>query len=152
MNTLNKTLALIKHGIPVETLEKISESGINKLYDLLLNEQVTPSKTGTISMKKTDTETAKNLAKSGFNVKLEGEVEEKKEKKNPWAICTAQLGKEFGTTERSEWSKKQTQKYERCVMDVKKGIKENKNPIEVFAKNEAERFIEAHIKPKIKKG
>ena len=95
---------------------------------------------------------AKNLAKSGFNVKLEGEVEEKKEKKNPWAICTAQLGKEFGTTERSEWSKKQTQKYERCVMDVKKGVKESKDPIKVFAKNETERFIESHVKPKIKKG
>ncbi len=45
---------------------------------------------------------------------------EEVEKDNAWAICTSQLGKEFKTTKRSEWSAKQMNKYERCVKDVKK--------------------------------
>ena len=44
---------------------------------------------------------------------------EEKEENNAWAICTSQLGKEFKTTKRSEWSAKQMNKYERCVRDVK---------------------------------
>ena len=79
-------------------------------------------------------------------------IEEGKEsKKNPWAICTAQLGKEFKTTERSQWSAKQTNKYERCVKDVKKSLKEGKNPISLFLENEITKIVERHIPPQITK-
>jgi hypothetical protein len=46
----------------------------------------------------------------------EGVMSEEKDKDNPWAICTASVGREDKA------------KFERCVMDVKKqkGIKENK--------------------------
>jgi len=57
----------------------------------------------------------------------DSEMKEAKQKTNPWAICTAQLGKEFGTTERSEWTKSQMKKYEACVMDVKSQGKKKKS-------------------------
>jgi hypothetical protein len=81
-----------------------------------------------------------------------GIMEDKKSEKNPWAICTAQLGKEFGTKERSQWSAKEMNKYERCVKDVKKSLKEGKNPISLFLENEILRIVEKHIPPKITKG
>lgn len=58
--------------------------------------------------------------------KLILEAKKKGKKVNPWAVCTASLGEKIGSTERSEWSKTQKAKYERCVLDVKKkqGIKE----------------------------
>jgi len=72
-------------------------------------------------------------------------------KKNPFAICTAQLGKEFGTTKRSEWTKSQEKKYERCKTDVEKSLKEGKNPIHLFLENEIIRIVEKHIPPRITK-
>lgn len=81
-----------------------------------------------------------------------GIMEADKTEKNPWAICTAQLGKEFGTRERSQWSAKEKNKYERCVKDVKKSLKEGKNPVSLFLENEILRIVEKHLPPKITKG
>lgn len=140
-----KTIALLQEGLDLDSLKKLNESQVNKLYSLLFNEQMsqTTSKGGTISVKKADVSLGKELAKSGFNVRMEAEVEEQK---NPWAICTAQMGKEFGTSERSKWSKKQQNKYERCVKDVKKSIKEGKQPFHYFAENEFRLFSESILK------
>ena len=77
--------------------------------------------------------------------------EGKKQKKNPWAICTAQLGKEFGTTERSEWSKNQMEKYENCVMDVKKAVKEGREVNEYLMEMEVERMLQKNVSPKMTK-
>ena len=44
----------------------------------------------------------------------------KKSKYNPWAICTSSVGRE------------DKKKYERCVMDVKKSLKEGKDPYETL--------------------
>ena len=44
--------------------------------------------------------------------------DKKKSKYNPWAICTSSVGRE------------DKKKYERCVMDVKKSIKEGRDPYE----------------------
>lgn len=74
------------------------------------------------------------------------------QKKNPWAICTAQLGKEFKTSERSQWSSKQKAKYERCVKDVKKSLKENKNPVSLFIENQIMKIVERNIPARITKG
>ena len=85
---------------------------------------------------------------------VESEMKEGKKKKsktNPWAICTAQLGKEFGTKERHLWSAKEKNKYERCVKDVKKSIKEGKNPVSSFLENEIMRIVEKHIPPMMTK-
>jgi hypothetical protein len=75
----------------------------------------------------------------------------KKNEDNPWAICTAQLGKEFGTRERHLWSAKENNKYERCVKDVKKSLKEGKNPISLFLENEIIKIVERNLPPKITK-
>lgn len=42
----------------------------------------------------------------------------KKEKYNPWAVCTSSLGLEG--KERDDYTKKEKEKFERCVKDVKK--------------------------------
>jgi len=81
----------------------------------------------------------------------DGEMTEKKQKKNPWAICTATMGKKFGTTERSDWSKRQMKEYERCVMDVKKQIKENKNPLLPILENITRKQIETNLLPQMDK-
>jgi hypothetical protein len=87
--------------------------------------------------------------------KMIGMSEEKKKSKkdenNPWAICTAQLGKEFGTRERHLWSAKENNKYERCVKDVKKSLKEQKNPVSLFLENEIIKIVERNLPPKITK-
>lgn len=76
----------------------------------------------------------------------------KKGKYNPWAICTTQMGKEFGTTKRSDWSKSDSRKYERCVNDVKKTIKEGKNPVSLFIEQKITQIVEKHLSPSITKG
>jgi hypothetical protein len=81
----------------------------------------------------------------------EGKKKSKKDKDNPWAICTAQLGKEFGTRERHLWSAKENNKYERCVKDVKKSLKEGKNPLSLFLENEIVKIVERNLPPKISK-
>lgn len=77
--------------------------------------------------------------------------EAKRKKKNPWAICTSQLGGQFKTTKRHLWSTKQKNKYERCVRDVKKSLKEGKNPVSLFLENQIMRIVEKHIPPRITK-
>ena len=75
----------------------------------------------------------------------------KSKKGSPWAICTSQLGKEFKTTERHLWNTKQKNKYERCVRDVKKTLKENKNPVSLFLENQIMKIVERNLPPKISK-
>jgi hypothetical protein len=85
----------------------------------------------------------------------DGEMSEGKKKKkskyNPWAICTAQLGKEFKTTERSEWSAKQKNKYERCVKQVKQDVNEGKNPYMTILESKFENLIKNNIQGRITK-
>ena len=92
---------------------------------------------------------------SGSNdgMPTEGEMKEskKKEKANPWAICTAQLGKQFKTRERSEWNAKQKNKYERCVKDVKQSIKEGKDPYIFLIEKEIVSLVERNIEPRMTK-
>lgn len=81
-----------------------------------------------------------------------GEVKKKKTKgKNPWAICTSTMGKEFGTTDRSDWSKSQMKKYEKCVMGVKKSIKEGIDPYEYILEEKIMQILESSLNPKMTK-
>ena len=79
------------------------------------------------------------------------ESKKKGSKYNPWAICTSQMGKEFKTTERSEWSPKQKKKYERCVMDVKKSLKEGKNPYQGLLESSIFEMVKKHALPTMTK-
>lgn len=58
--------------------------------------------------------------------------EVQKAKNNPWAICTAQVG-------RSD-----KQKYEKCVLGVKKGLKEEEVP-DTEKHDELDRIVSDHI-------
>jgi len=69
----------------------------------------------------------------------EGKKKTPKKKYNPWAICTAQVGR------------KDKKKYERCVMDVKKSIKEGKDPVNLFLEKKIVSLLERHLQPKISK-
>jgi hypothetical protein len=83
--------------------------------------------------------------------KTETAESKKGKSKNPWAICTSSLADEFGTSERSEWTKSQLKKYERCVMGVKEKMNEGKNPFEVILENKITQLIEKHVHPKMTK-
>ena len=74
------------------------------------------------------------------NSEMIGMSEEKKDKPNAWAICHAQVGP------------KRTRKFERCVMSVKKQLKEGKNPVSLFLESQIQKIVEKHIPPKITKG
>ena len=71
--------------------------------------------------------------------KMIGMSEEKGNQPNPWAICHAQVGP------------KKTRKFERCVMSVKKQLKEGKNPVSLFLETQIEKIVEKHIPPRITK-
>ena len=49
------------------------------------------------------------------------------------------------------WSAKETNKYERCVKDVKKSLKEGKNPVSLFLEEKIMKLVEKHIPPRITK-
>ena len=66
--------------------------------------------------------------------------EEKKDGPNPWAICHSQVGP------------KKSRKWERCVKEVKKQLKEGKNPVSLFLENEIMKIVERNLPPKITKG
>ena len=82
---------------------------------------------------------------SDNNRKMMGMAEEKakpkkKSKYNPWAICTSSVGR------------KDKKKYEKCVMDVKRNIKEGKNPYQVIVEMSLEKMVEKHVSPRMTKG
>jgi hypothetical protein len=153
MKINKKVITLLEEGFSMNTLRNMSDNNINYLYGKLLGEQTTPTK-GSISTK--NEPKAMQLAAKGYNVRLEKREmgEAKKSKSNPWAICTAQLKKEFGTSERSEWSKTQMKKYERCVMDIKgqskKSMKEA-NMFDSFIEDQMSKMVESYLNPKITK-
>ncbi len=77
-------------------------------------------------------------------------LDEKKEKYNPWAVCTSSLGLEG--KERDTYTPNEKKKFERCVMDVKKSMKEGKNPVQVMLETSIEKMVQKHISPRITKG
>jgi len=68
-----------------------------------------------------------------------GEEKKKKSKYNPWAICTSSVGRE------------DKDKFERCVKDVKRNVREGKNPHQVIVEMALEKMIEKHISPRMTK-
>jgi hypothetical protein len=68
------------------------------------------------------------------------EGKNKNKKYNPWAVCTASVGR------------KNKKKYEDCVMGVKKKLKEGKNPYEYLIESKMEEIVENNLSPKMTKG
>ena len=152
MKTHNQKIGdIMKLGFSKKTLSLMTESQVNALHKRLVKEveQVTMTR-----LKPGESATIPTNSKK-VSVLPDGttEITEKKSKKgkNPWAICTSSLSDEFGTSERSEWTKGQMKKYERCVKGVKKTIEEGKNPYEFLIEQKMSEIVEKHLTPKISK-
>jgi len=164
---INEKLSEI--GFSEDTINSLTESQVDQLLSLLLGESKKENKeatTKTETTKVTEYQPAEvqNMMKQGQGVNVDngevtptaggglkvlqksgkseapknkvikdGEMSEGKKKKkskyNPWAICTSSVGR------------KNMKKYERCVMDVKKSVKEGKNPYEVILENKFEKIL-----------
>ncbi len=156
----NKYSDLIKFGLKPQTLMTLSESNINRLHKSLIENRKKETKeavtTTTTTRKEIPITDLKNnpinttgsktasLDSTGTKLVVQGEVEEGKrkvkDKNNPWAICHAELGP------------KKTAKFERCVRDVKKSIKEGKNYFDVLLERKIVSLLEKHMSPKMTKG
>lgn len=158
MKTNQKILNLIRRGFSLKTLGRLNEAQVDALHKRVVLSEITQ-----VSKDDKPTVDALKRAKKPFEMyeketkevktKSKGGVGEtkKKQKTNPWAVCTAQMGKEFGTTERSEWSKAQMKKYERCVKDVKKQVKESEDRTSEFLERKIQNIVEKHIPPRMTK-
>lgn len=78
-------------------------------------------------------------------------IEEKKSKKdqNPYAVCTSSIGLEG--RERDSYTKAEKAKFERCVTEVKKTMKEGKNPLQPIVESALRKLVEKHINPRMTK-
>ncbi len=104
------------------------------------NGEVTPTPGGGVRVlqKSGKSEAPKNkVIKDGEM--SEGKKKSKKKSYNPWAICTSSVGR------------KDMDKYERCVMDVKESIKEGKNPYEVILESKFEKLLTNGLNARISK-
>lgn len=151
-----------KHSKKKETKEETKQTVVQSTYDTSnVEDQKKLAQKGV----KVDPVTKKITLNQGKedkkNVKViqDGEMSESKKKKskkiNPFAICTSQLGNEFGTTERHLWNSKQNNKYERCVKAIKQSMNESKtvsNDFALIIENKILSLVEKHIQPKMKKG
>ena len=139
---------LIEMGLKAETLANLTESQLRLLYKKL-NEgkketeeaTTTYSKDENIPAVKVDPKKVTKNSDGSVSVEETNEAKKKKKSKkyNPWAICTSQVGR------------KDKKKYERCVMDVKKSIKEGKDPIDLFLENKILSLLETQLPPRITK-
>lgn len=161
MRTDNAAFKLMDMGFKAETLASLTETQLVKLYIKLnegkkeTKEQVTPiSEPAKRSYKVGSDGGDLPPTQKGYSMKRnadgtmnatpnEGEMKEgksKSKKYNPWAICTSTVGR------------KDKKKYERCVMDVKKSVKEGIDPSELFLENKIVSLLERGIQPRISKG
>lgn len=158
----NKIQQLIRVGLSKELLKNLSEGQVNQLHRRMISEQVNVSKTDTEMINKLKSEKkpfqvyekeieeddtldvvndpdATEDGMGMFETEI-GEGKKKKSKYNPWAICTSSVGR------------KDKKKYEKCVMDVKRNIKEGKNPYQVIVEMSLEKMVEKHVSPRMTKG
>jgi hypothetical protein len=161
MRSNRNALKLIELGLSSKTVSKLTESQINVLIDKLIKEQnqtkeiVTKVRPGGTESKKQSVPPNSEIEVSTTGTTITTPIKEigeiSKGEKNPYAICTSKLGKEFGTTKRSEWTKSQEKKYERCKADIKKSLTEGKNHVSLFLEQKIQQIVEKHIPPKMTK-
>jgi hypothetical protein len=159
----NKIQQLIRVGLSKELLKNLSEGQVNQLHRRMISEQDKGSvilKKGvdpkpytndgidvTVVEKEIDEDDTLDVVNDPdatedgmgmFETEI-GEGKKKKSKYNPYAICTSSVGR------------KDKKKYEKCVMDVKKNIREGKNPHQVIVEMALEKMVEKHISPRMTK-
>ena len=175
----NKIKQLMEHGLSHSLLSTMNEGQINQLHKMMVGEQSSATTT-MVSKNDTNTITQLKQAKEPFQVyekelEEDDEVtmdpnkdvetqdpyqigpssddgfgnetddgmgmfeEEKKDGPNPWAICHSQVGP------------KKSRKWERCVREIKKQLKEGKNPYLPIMEAALAKMVEKHISPKMTK-
>lgn len=147
MKIKDKIKKLVKEGFLESSLSNFNEKEIDILLKKFTNEQILSTKGVTMVSSKNPnaSEIAKDLNSKGINVSMTEieeveDVDEKDGKKNPWAICHAQLGP------------RKNAKFESCVRQVKKSLSEGKNPLSLFIEEKITEMVSKHIPPKITKG
>lgn len=152
MKTNVKALELIEAGLSSKTVGKLTESQIDILHNKIMGEAVTQSTTTSYNVPTDDVKKGVTLpptppgkkmniqqTPTGIKATPTEEVKEENDKNNAWAICHKQLGP------------KKNAKFESCVKQVKKSLKEGKNPISLFIENKIMQLVETHLPPKITK-
>jgi len=179
MKVNKKALQLIDKGLSSKTVSKLTESQIDVLHKKLVAEQIMVSKTDTskiqdLKNKKQTFQVYEKELEEDDDFDLDADqaytgqlgshdadqpaddgmdddtspqnhdskmigMSEEKEGPNPWAICHSQVGP------------KKSRKWERCVREVKKQLKEGKNPVSLFLETQIEKIVEKHIPPRITK-
>ena len=176
MVTEKQIQEILKMGVSKNTLSKMTLKEIKNLHESMVNTQgfVGMDKPigGMTSVKKSETKEAitktvlqptKNaddakkltdlVTKADPNMSVElGETKKRKKKKvekNPWAICTSSL--DLTGKKKEDYTKNEKKKFEGCVLDVKKSLKEGKNPYEVILEQKMREIVEANLRPSITK-
>jgi hypothetical protein len=155
MKINRKALQLIEKGLSSKTVSKLTESQIDVLHSKLLGEQLhvpkgSPQEKEAMEKKQTFVTYEEELEEDDtLNITNDPDAtddgmgifeKENEDGPNPWAICHAQVGP------------KKSRKWERCVMSVKKQLKEGKNPVSLFLESQIEKIVEKHLPPRITKG
>jgi hypothetical protein len=155
----NKYSDLIKFGLKPRTLMTLSESDVDRLHKSLIRGKKKKETTEAQVTTKTEPTKVVTGIKPGDVVPTGGasavqfvnsttaelknsEVKESgsNKKNSPWAICHDELGP------------KKTAKFERCVRDVKKSIKEGKQYFDILLERKIVSLLEQHMSPKMTKG
>lgn len=142
-------LEMRKLGFSQKTLSLMTESQINMILEKIKKKETKEATT----VKKTTYPAGEDIPKdvatkankitsteNGTEVETNEGRQTKKKKYNPWAVCTASVGR------------KNKKKYEDCVMGVKKKLKEGKNPYEYLIESRMEEIVENNLSPKMTKG
>jgi hypothetical protein len=134
-----------KLGFSQKTLSLMTESQVAMILEKIKKKETKEAITKTVYQPTKNPADAKAvqdmIAKTNPNASVElDETKKKKKKYNPWAVCTASVGRE---------NKK---KYEDCVMGVKEKIKEGRNPYEYLIESKMEEIVENNLSPKMTKG
>ena len=166
MVTKKQIQEILKTGFSKTILSKMSESQIKKLHEMvnaigfmgmdkpigrMMSKTETKEQTGKVTMKASNANPnkVKELSSQGINVELIEKKNKKKVEKNPWAICTSSLDLEG--KKKDDYTKTEKKKFERCVLDVKKSLKEGKNPYEVILEQKMRYIVEENLRPTMTK-
>ena len=164
MKTNIKALQLVEKGLSSKTISNLTESQIDILHKKMIGEQATNpkiaakikeldllnQKVGEVGakMKNIGLEEKESDEDDTLNVVNDpdatedgmGIFEEDKNIAKASSICHSQVGP------------KKSRKWERCVKEVKKQLKEGKNPVSLFLESQIQKIVEKHMPPKITKG
>jgi hypothetical protein len=138
---------MLKLGFSQKTLSLFSESQIDMILEKIKKKETNEMITKQVLQPQKNPADAKAVqdiitkANPNMSVELDEKKGQKKMKKyNPWAVCTASVGR------------KNKKKYEDCVMGVKEKLKEGRNPYEYLIESKMEEIVENNLSPKMTKG